>query len=137
MLPHQWIRDLLALVYQEGRNRMATHQRILRRTDQRVLRVDNDHREPLRCAERNGGVVHQVHPCSCIFLYLRLRRAYRGLLPEASTSQVSAWQQGFFSDGLKESLMRDRLGIFSVFTNVYPTNSYVFVRQRMCTLSAY
>jgi hypothetical protein len=81
---------------------MAIHQLILRRTDQRVLRIDNDVREHLRCPERKDRVVHQVHPRSCVFLYYRLRRAYRGLRPEAFTSQVSARQQGFVSDGLKK-----------------------------------
>ena len=91
---------------------MVIHQLILRRTDQRVLRVDNDVREPLRRAERNDRAFHQVHPRSCVFLYLRLRRAYRGLRPEAFTSQVSARQQGFFSNGLKKSSIRDCLIIF-------------------------
>lgn len=124
MLPRQCIRDLLALAYQEGRPRMASHQLIFRRTDQRLLRVVNDLREPLGCAKRSGRVVHLLHPHACIFLYLRLRRAYRGLLPEAFTSQESARQQGFFSDGLKKRLTRDCLGILSIHerSNVYPTN---------------
>lgn len=95
---------------------MVIHQLILRRTDQRVLRVDNDVREPLRCAERNDRVLHQVHPRSCVFLYIRLRRAYRGLLPEAFTCQVSARQQGFFSYGLKKKV---RCGIASSFFWIY------------------
>ena len=81
---------------------MVVHQLIHRRTDQRVLRVDNDARERLRCAERKNRVVQHVHPHSLVFLYLRLRRAYRGLFSEAFTSQVSTRQQGFFSDGLKK-----------------------------------
>jgi len=81
---------------------MAVHQPILRRTDQRVLRVDHHLREPLRRAERNDRVVHQVHPRHRVLVHLRLRRAHRRLRPETSTSQESARQQGFFSDGLRK-----------------------------------
>ena len=82
---------------------MAIDQLILRRTDQRVLRIVNDVRERLRCAERTVWVLHQGHLRSFGFLHLHLRRAYRGLRPEAYTftSHVSAQQQGFFSDSLK------------------------------------
>jgi hypothetical protein len=94
---------------------MASHQLVFRRTDQRLLRVDNDVREFLGCAERSGRVVQLLHPRSCVFVYLRLRSAYHGLLPEAFTftSQESARQQGFFSDRLKISLTRDCLEIFT------------------------
>lgn len=84
---------------------MAIHQLILRRTGQRVLRVDIGIRELLRCAGRNVGGVHQVYRRPCVRRYLYLRRAYRGLLQEEFTSQASAcqWRQarGIFSDGLK------------------------------------
>src|SRR5258708_7013969 len=95
MLRPQWARDQLALVCQAKRPRMATHELILCRIDQRVLRVDNDVREYLRLAERNVWHAHQGHTRSCVRVHHRLRCAYRGLRPEAST-QVSASQQGFF-----------------------------------------
>jgi len=102
LLPRQWTRDLLSLVYQEGRPRMAIHQLIHCRTDQLVLRADIDVRELLRCEGHTARVVRLRHLRSCVFLYLRLRRAYHGLLSEAFTSQASARQQGFFGDGLKK-----------------------------------
>jgi hypothetical protein len=102
MLLHQWTRSLVALEYQEERPRMAVYQLVLRRTDQRVLRLVNDVRERLRCAERDLWDVHLRHIRSFVFLYPCLRRAYRGLRQEAFTSQASARQQGFFSNGLKK-----------------------------------
>jgi hypothetical protein len=99
---------------------MVIHQLILRRADQRILRVVNHVCELLRCAGLTVRAVHQVHPHPRVFLYLRLPRPYPDLRPEAYTSQEAAWQQGFFSDGLR-NVMRDSLTIFSGFTNVYPT----------------
>jgi hypothetical protein len=120
MLRPQWTRGQLALVCQARRPRMATHKLILRRTDQRVLRVDNDVREYLRRAERDVWRAHQGHPRSCVRVHHRLRYTYRGLRPEASTSQVSASQRGF--NGLKK-FDADCFGMSSVFTDMYPTNS--------------
>jgi hypothetical protein len=54
---------------------MAIHQLVLRRTDQRVLRVDNDVREPPRCAKRNDRVL-LVLSVFCTFVYAVLTAVY-------------------------------------------------------------
>ena len=98
-------------------------QLIQRRTGQRVLRADDHARERLWCAERKNRVVHHIHPRSLVFLYLRLRRAYRGLLfSDAFSSQVSARPQGFFSGNLKKKFEVDCRGNFLWIHELYPTN---------------
>ena len=115
---------------------MVIHQLILRRADQRILRVVNHVCELLRCAGLTVRAVHQVYPHPCVFLYLRLPRPYPDLRPEAYTSQEAAWQQGFFSDGLRRCDAGFPYDFLWIRERVPHTN-VVSCTPRMCSLSAY